>query len=388
MGPPDNDGFTHISSVNGPETTNLDSLASSLESEFTQTTGAARTGLGASSLTRSSTASETSSASAAATASSGSRSAAATASTSSTTFTTSVTAVASSSLNDLASTTATNAASNTSGAVTVSHSSCHSISCSSGLKAAIAVPVVVAALAGIFLFFFCARRRRRRNLGAGAVVSEKQPKKAGKKWSRHLRAFSFDAELLMGGRFSSTNSIRSRDASVRSGAVNSNTAAQSTEPSLHSIEEEVAPPYRDAISHAQHPVSPSHLRSIGALGSASADPIPRPLSTSTAPPPYGSIVRETRAGPPTPVSATNPFADSAPVSPIEGSPFNDPPDDGESHVGGARTPLSRGSSLYQSVSTDDGSDAASIRQAQVGRRVSARTTDNSGSGSGGGGNTG
>ncbi|KIW40321.1 uncharacterized protein PV06_07528 [Exophiala oligosperma] len=259
--------------------------------------------------------------------------------------------------------TGSNAASNTSGVVTVSEKSCDSISCSSGLKAAIAVPVIVAAIAGIFLFFFFARRRRRR-AAAGVVESEKKPKKKGKKWSRHLRVFSFDAELLMGGRYSSSNSIRSRDPSVRSAGNSSRQGAASVEPSLHSIEE-VAPPYRDAISHAQ-PGSPSQHRPISAAGGVATDPILRAASTATAPPPYRSVVP---AGQPQPTSPTsgNPFADSAPVSPIEGSPFNDPPDE-------QRPTLSRGSSLYQSINTDDGaaSDAGSIREAQVGRRVSVR----------------
>ncbi|KAL6252932.1 hypothetical protein RBB50_000651 [Rhinocladiella similis] len=259
--------------------------------------------------------------------------------------------------------TASNAASNTTGAVTVSEKSCDSISCSSGLKAAIAVPVVLAAIAGIFLFFFFARRRRRR-AAEGVVESEKKPKKKGKKWSRHLRVFSFDAELLMGGRYSSSNSIRSRDPSVRSAGNSSRQGAASVEPSLHSIEE-VAPPYRDAISHAQ-PGSPSQTRSVSAAGGVAADPILRAASTATAPPPYRSVVPNSNPQPTSPVSG-NPFADSTPVSPIEGSPFNDPPEE-------QRPTLSRGSSLYQSVNTEDGvpSDAGSIREAQVGRRVSVR----------------
>ncbi|EXJ87454.1 hypothetical protein A1O3_04414 [Capronia epimyces CBS 606.96] len=366
----DNNAFTGITTPNKPGTTIL-GLASSFESEFTQTTGA-RAGPGASNQPASSAVSEASSASDAATAS-GSPAVAAT----STTFSTSVTSVASSNSNDLPSTTASNAASNTSGAVTVSHSSCNSISCSSALKAAVAVPIVVAAIAAVFLFFFCARKRR--NRGSAAVVSEKQPKKAGKKWSRHLRAFSFDAELLMGGRFSSTNSIRSRDPSVRSGAHNAHGVVQSAEPSLHSIEEEVAPPYRDAIAHSQPPASPTQLRSTAPITTVARDPIARPASTATAPPSYGSVVGETRT---IRDAGSNPFADSAPVSPIEDSPFSDPPEDEETHAGGLRPMLSRGSSMYQSLNADDASEVASIRQAQVGRRVSARATGNTGGGSG------
>lgn len=200
------------------------------------------------------------------------------------------------------------------------------------------------------------------------MVSEKKPKKPSKKWSRHLRAFSFDAELLMGGRFSSSNSVGSRDPSVRSAGNQSRNGAASAEPSLHSIEE-VAPPYRDAVSHAQ---SPTQLRSGIPLLTGAADPIPRPVSTATAPPPYRAVAGQPTTDPLTPVSG-NPFADSAPVSPIEGSPFNDPPEE-EGHAAGERPALSRGSSLYQSAMTDDAamSDAGSVRQAQVGRRVSVR----------------
>ncbi|EHY57200.1 hypothetical protein HRR83_002693 [Exophiala dermatitidis] len=368
---PDGAGFTGITTPDGPDTTLLESIASSLASEFSQTTGT-RTGAPSSSAATFTSVSESASAFAPASASE-SPSAAPTSAISSTTFTTSVTSAASSISDTHASTTATNAASSTNGAVTVSHSKCDSISCSSALKAAVAVPLVVAALVGLFLFLFFARRRKKRTRGDGAAVSEKKAKKAGKKWSRHLRAFSFDAELLMGGRFSSTNSIRSRDPSVRSGANASQTAAQSAEPSLHSIEEEVAPPYRDAISHGHTPASPRHPRSPVPITSVTTDPIPRPASTATAPPPYGSVVGETRhQEPPTPASATDPFADSAPVSPIDDSPFNDPPD--------ARPGISRNSSLYQHGSADDLSEAASIREAQVGRRVSARATDNTGGG--------
>ncbi|RJE17247.1 hypothetical protein PHISCL_10416, partial [Aspergillus sclerotialis] len=202
-------------------------------------------------------------------------------------------------------------------------------------------------------------------------MSEKAPKKKGKKWTRHLRAFSFDAELLMGGRFSSSNSIRSRDPSVRSGpGTLSRGSAHSGEPSLHSIEE-VAPPYRDAVTHV---TPPSPARSIPHVTTIAADPIPRPSSTATAPPPYRSIVGGTGAEPSSPATVRNPFADSAPVSPIEGSPFNDPPE-GEEASGALRPTLSRGSSMYRSVMTDDdatptASEAGSIRQAMVGRRVS------------------
>ncbi|KIX07775.1 uncharacterized protein Z518_02429 [Rhinocladiella mackenziei CBS 650.93] len=367
MPEPQNGGFTAVSGPGGPETTGLTDAAASLESDSSRT----RTGT----LDQSATTSASSTGDAAASA----------AATSPTTFSTSVSSAdgndVASSTTSIASSTAANAASNTSsGAVTVTEKSCNSIGCSTALKAAIAVPIVVAAIAGILLIFFCARRRRKS--GGGAALSEKKPKKGGKKWSRHLRAFSFDAELLMGGRFSSSNSIRSRDPSVRSAATNPRNGTHSAEPSLHSIEE-VAPPYRDAVSHVQPP-SPTQARTVPPVTSIAADPIPRPSSTATAPPPYRSIVGETMTEPPTPASARNPFADSAPVSPIEGSPFNDPPEDEEA-AGGLQPTLSRGSSLYQSVSADDDatptqSEAGSIRQAVLGRRVSARATDSTGGG--------
>ncbi|KIW88518.1 uncharacterized protein Z519_11087 [Cladophialophora bantiana CBS 173.52] len=376
----DDDGFTQP--TQSFDTSSIASIASSLASDFTQTTGTgsrfSRTNTGASQTTASSSGASTS-APASAT------------QTASTTFATSIAPSAGSSDSADSSlsshaTSASNAASSTTGgAVTVSeNSSCNSISCSSALKAAVAVPIVVAAIAGILLFFFCARRRKRR---AGAVMSEKTPKKAGKKWTRHLRAFSFDAELLMGGRFSSSNSIRSRDPSVRSGrGTLSRGSNHSGEPSLHSIEE-VAPPYRDAVTHV---TPPSPARSIPHVTTHAADPIPRPSSTATAPPPYRSIVGGAGGDPPSPSTVRNPFADSAPVSPIEGSPFNDPPE-GEEASGALGPALSRGSSMYRSVMTDDdvtptASEAGSIRQAVVGRRVSVRNGEGT-SGSGGGGSS-
>ncbi|KAI1620599.1 hypothetical protein EDD37DRAFT_653655 [Exophiala viscosa] len=359
--------FTSPGSSVGTE--DFSSIVASLNSEYSLTTGGTSTATQTSDQTSST--GTNSAAATAATATTGS-----TPITSQTTFSTSTststtaTVAATSTLPQSVTSTASNAASSTTGAVTVSEKSCSSLSCHPALKAAIAVPIVIAALAGLFLLFFYARRRRRKD---GVVVSEKKPKKAGKGgWSRHLRAFSFDAELLMGGRFSGTNSMRSRDPSVRSAGTNSRTGGASVEPSLHSIDE-VAPPYRDAISHAQVPTSiqTGAVAPVvaGAAVASASDPIPRSTSTATAPPPYRAVVADTRS-PLTPVSR-NPFADSAPVSPIEGSPFNDPPDDD-----GQRPALSRGSSLYRSVNTEDGapSDAGSIREAQVGRRVSVRTS--------------
>ncbi|KAL6240357.1 hypothetical protein RBB50_012727 [Rhinocladiella similis] len=335
--PPDTEAFTGITNTDGPSTSAMDSFISSFQSEFEATnTRTASRGPSATQSTTSGDASAT---------------VAATGSTATTLSTASGNGASGSITGN-----PSNTASNTSeGAVTVSENSCKRISCSPALKAAIAVPVVVAAMAAALLFFFCARRRKRR--AAGAAVSEKKPKKAGKKWSRHLRAFSFDAELLMGGHFSSSNSIRSRDPSVRSAGNNSRNGAHSAEPSLHSIEE-VAPPYRDAISGAQ-PMNPSPLRHVNPAIAAAPDPIPRPVSSATAPPPYRTVTGEAD-NPPTPISTRNPFADSAPVSPIDGSPFNDPLEDEEAAAGAIRPTMSRGSCLYQSVNADDASDAASI----------------------------
>ncbi|KAK5051579.1 hypothetical protein LTR84_003231 [Exophiala bonariae] len=362
--PDTEEGFTGIgaTATDGPGTSAMNSFISSLQSEFTQTT---RTNRGSSTTDASATTTDINGASTSAPG------------TTLSTVTTGAGNSATTSISGNASSTAGNAASNTSdGAVTVSENSCNSISCSSALKAAIAVPIVVAAIAAVLLFLFCARKRRK-NKGAGASLSEKKPKKAGKKWSRHLRAFSFDAELLMGGRFSSSNSIRSRDPSVRSANNNSRNGAHSTEPSLHSIDE-VAPPYRDAIAGSQ-PVNPSPLRHVNPAIAGAPDPIPRSVSSATAPPPYQPAGRDADH-PTTPTSIRNPFADSTPVSPIDGSPFNDPPD-GEEAAGAVRPTLSRGSSLYQSVNADDASDVASIGQAQVGRSVSVRQVGVDGSNS-------
>ena len=149
-------------------------------------------------------------------------------------------------------------------------------------------------------FFFCARRRRR----ADAVVSELQPKRAGRKWTRHLRAFAFDAELLTGGRFSSANSMGSPDHSICSDAA-SRTPAHSAEPSLRSADE-VDPLYRAAVSHV-HPPGPMQNRSVPTIAMIAPDRMPQPLSTTIAPPSYHSTVGETVSLPATPTSATNPL---------------------------------------------------------------------------------
>lgn len=246
---------------------------------------------------------------------------------------------------------------------------------SPGMQAAVAVPVVVAVIAAIAFIFFCMRRRRKRAAGATNEPEKQSPAGRKKKWTRHLRVFSFDAELLMGGRYSSTNSIRSRQTgSVRSGSRSHH--AQT--PSVHSVEE-VAPPYRDAISAAVPP-------NAGQLaGGAAAAGVARSASSATAPPPYGAAAgKQTDTGSPaSPASRherDNPFADQigSPVSPIEGSPFNDPP--------GATAAVSRNSSIYHSerdeTSTLGGaSDAASIREATLARNASvmsgARVIDHS-----------
>lgn len=228
---------------------------------------------------------------------------------------------------------------------------------SPGIQAAVAVPIVLVVLAIIVIACICMRRRKRSS-GGGAGdtddAAEKQatvaPKKK-KKWSRHLRVFSFDTELLMGGRYSSSNSIRSRQTgSLRS----SNRSPHDDSPSVHSVEE-VAPPYRDAVSTVQP--------SIGQVMTGGLAPVvTRSASNATAPPPYGAAAaRLASARPTTPQSARsdqNPFADSPPISPIERSPFNDPP--------GTSPPVSRTSS----VRGDDASDAVSIREATLARNAS------------------
>lgn len=226
---------------------------------------------------------------------------------------------ASGSITGKPSNTVSNAANNTTeGAVTASENSCNSIPCSPGLKTAIAVPVVAAAMVAALLFFIRARRMKSR--AASAPVSGKKPKKAGKKWSRHLRAFSFDAELLIGGHFSSSSSIRSQDPGVRSTGNIFPDGAHSIQPSLRGIEE-VAPPYRDANSAAQ-PVNPSFLRIVNSLSVGAPETISRSIQLAAAPPSYRTVAEELDDLL-TPLSNRNPLVGSAPVSPIDGSPFND-----------------------------------------------------------------
>ncbi|KAK5089512.1 hypothetical protein LTR70_001603 [Exophiala xenobiotica] len=237
---------------------------------------------------------------------------------------------------------------------------------SPGMQAAVAVPVVVVVLAALGLIFFCMRRRRkRREVTEGTIEKTPAAVAASKKrnWTRHFRMFSFDTELLMGGRYSSTNSIRSR----QTGSLRSANRSQHSEaPSMHSIDE-VAPPYRDAINSAQPP-SISQVIAGGAAGGAAAVAgagVNRSASNATAPPPYGAAAGRLEVpSPTTPASQRsnrNPFADSPPISPVEGSPFNDPP--------GTSPPISRNSSVY--ASTIGGvSDAASIREATLARNAS------------------
>jgi hypothetical protein len=332
-------GFSGIAGTDGPDASQLESIKASLASEFAQTTGGVDTD------TASATPTETTGGSSSPTSSAATTS-------EPTTFDTSTLfsqPPATPTDGQTITGTAADAASSTTGeAPTVSEQDCDSISCNPGLQAAIAVPVVVAALAILAFLFFCVRRRRRRGRNPEPVSEKPQPPK--KKWSRHLRVFSFDAELLMGGFRSSSNSIRSRQTgSVRSGGDHGAT------PSIHSIDE-VAPPYRDAVTAVRRP-SPLGVTSV------TPEPYPRPDSVATAPPPYvaaGTTSRQSNR----PTTPRDPFADASPVSPTEFSPFND-----DAH------PISRQSSLLHSIN-DDGnstiaaSDTGSIREAQVGRSLS------------------
>lgn len=148
--------------------------------------------------------------------------------------------------------------------------------------------------------------------------------------------------------------------------------------------DEVAPPYRDAISTAQPPSIGQVMAgttAAGAVGAVGAAGLGRSASTATAgtfgtagtvgtaPPPYGAgASRAQTPGTPSTLGPRNPFSDSAPVSPVEASPFNDPP-----HQSPA---ISRNSSLYHTSERDDtsmfggASEAASIREATLARNAS------------------
>ena len=242
---------------------------------------------------------------------------------------------------------------------------CSGISCNSGLQAAIAVPVVIGVILIAALLFFCTRRRRRRR--EAAPVSEKEPLAKKKKWSRHLRVFSFDAELLMGGFRSSSNSVHSRQTGSTRSAESSN---RNQSPSIHSVED-VAPPYRDAVTTAQRPIARSGAAGVTA---PSPDPFPRPSSTATAPPPYAAAPGNTSRQSNRPTTPRDPFADTtSPASPVEASPFDHPDDDATSPT--SAHGVSRQSSLLHSINEDGGStlagsDAGSIREAQLGRNLS------------------
>jgi len=86
-----------------------------------------------------------------------------------------------------------------------------------------------------------------------------------KKWSRHLRIFSFDAEVLMGGSFSIVHDAN---------------------PSIHSIAEEVASPHRDDVSPSQ---LRSNVRMATSMTSTTPDPFRRHDLTATPPPPYPAV---------------------------------------------------------------------------------------------------
>ena len=179
------------------------------------------------------------------------------------------------------STTAATAASITTAGVLSKSADCNSVLCDSGLQAAIAVPVVVAVLALIGLYFCLARRSRRRRTAANGAIAAPTMLEKGtpkhKEWSRHLRVFWFGDEILIGGRLSSTNSIRSRE----TGSTRSNrheSGNQSENPSISSLEE-VAPPYRDIISTAQDPAHPTSV-------SGQQTHTERPSTATSSPPPY------------------------------------------------------------------------------------------------------
>ena len=353
--------FAGITGTDGPSASAFQSIKASLQSEFEETRGGATA----------TSASDTASASAR----DASSSATATGSPSSTPTTLETSTLPPSQDNNSATTTGAdsptgtgeNAAGQTTGeAPTVSEKGdCNSISCNSGLQAAIAVPVVISVILIAALLFCCARRRRRRR--EAAPVSEKEPLAKKKKWSRHLRVFSFDAELLMGGFRSSSNSVHSRQTGSTRSAESSN---RNQSPSIHSVDD-VAPPYRDAVTTAERPIAQNGVAGVTA---SSTDPIPRTASTATAPPPYAATAGNTSRQSKGPTTPRDPFANTtSPVSPVDASPFDHPDDDATSPA--SAHGVSRQSSLLHSINEDDGStlagsDAGSIREAQLGRNLS------------------
>ncbi|ETN46158.1 uncharacterized protein HMPREF1541_00342 [Cyphellophora europaea CBS 101466] len=391
-------GDVTVATIGGNDFDSVTGLASSMESIFTETTGGTTSPTGAATTTTTD-----SSESSAATTSSGAAS----------TLITSTSQTASTAAEQTNGSSGVASGANGENPSETSNDSCTGISCNSGLQAAIAVPVVVVTLALIALLFFCIRRRRRR---PDTPVSEKQKQAPKKKWSRHLRVFSFDAELLMGGRFSSSNSLRSGGtASQRSQTRSTHNAT----PSLHSVDEEVAPPYRDAVSQIQ---PPSTVPMASGMTSTTPDPFPRPDSTATAPPPYispspanggrslpvgatagaatgagvgalatGGLSRNaSRASTQniqTPVSTrslNDPFRNDvmSPVSPIdngpESSPFVDPPEAQDSPASPtASHPMmgrARDEQLFDDARSEVSSnvEVSSVREAQIGRSLSTR----------------
>ena len=185
---------------------------------------------------------------------------------------------------------------------------CSGISCSPALKAAIAVPVALVGLGIIIAFFIFAWRKRNRD------PEKREGTRSGQKWTRHLRMFSFDAELLVGGHSNGSRSFLSRSPQPSTRAAPS----VRSEPSMTSVEQ-AAPAYRDALSH------PNPLA-----------PIIRPESRATAPPPYVSRAEDREDEVQSITSSqpsSNPFR-SAAASPVNGddSPFADPPDEARRHL--------------------------------------------------------
>jgi hypothetical protein len=216
--------------------------------------------------------------------------------------------------------------------------------CSPGMQAAVAVPVALISLGFIIAFFLFARRRRRQNTKSEAL-SDGEPR--GSKWTRHLRVFSFDAELLIGGRSSTAGSIRSHPTARSHPSV---TSLRSHQPSVRSLESP-APPYRDALAGGNLQMSE------------------RPDSQLTAPPPY--IANRTSHRPNSRLSAI-----SRPTT-AASDPFADPEEDDEqTSPTSVVSIVGQTSSAYHAVGTDDASfvsevasETGSIRQAEVARRV-------------------
>lgn len=184
----------------------------------------------------------------------------------------------------IATTTATHAASGCGSVASARQRSCMGIPFSPALQAAAAVPVVVAVLATMTVLFFCILRRWK-HWRAGEAA-KRSPEK---KWTRHLRLFAFDAELLADGRLSSTNSIRNEDR-VRSGQ----NTVHSALPWRQSVED-VVPRCHCAMSSVQPAQTRSSLLSSAGLRAMAAtqDHIQEYSTTATAPPTYAVATGET-----------------------------------------------------------------------------------------------